>query len=454
MNPTEHAHAALGGPDALLETVAAQKRGEARGIWSVCSAHPLVVDTALRAAGERGGVVLVEATSNQVNQDGGYTGATPADFAASLRRAAAEAGLAPGRVVLGGDHLGPHPWQDRPAAEAMAKARDLVGHYVRAGAAKVHLDASMRLADDPPGALDPSTVAARAAELCAAAEAARRPGSEGPVYVVGTEVPPPGGESADAAGPEVTRPEDAARTLETTGSAFRERGLGPVWPRVVALVVQPGVEFGDERVHEYDPGAARPLVAFIEGVPGVVYEAHSTDYQREDGLRALVRDHFAILKVGPWLTFALREAAFALEAIEREWLAGRRGAEPSGLGEAVEAAMRRDPTHWRRYYHGGEEDQRVARRFSLSDRVRYYWPQPDVQEAFRRLVANLEASPPPLTLLSQYLPGAYRAVREGSIAPRPRDLIGWRIREVIDVYARACAGGGESGFGGRPLPLR
>ena len=50
----------------------------------------------------------------------------------------------------------------------------------------------------------------------------------------------------------------------------------------------------------------------------MVYEAHSTDYQTRDALRALVKDHFAILKVGPGLTFAMREALWALDAIDQE----------------------------------------------------------------------------------------------------------------------------------------
>ncbi len=86
----------------------------------------------------------------------------------------------------------------------------------------------------------------------------------------------------------------------------------------MALVVQPGVEFGDEFVHEYQPEPARELVHLIESYPNLVYEAHSTDYQTRQGLRDLVQDHFAILKVGPALTFAFREAIFALVNMENE----------------------------------------------------------------------------------------------------------------------------------------
>jgi len=431
----------LAGSKSLLEMVAAQKRGEPRGVFSVCSANPHVLEAALRTADDLGTTLLVESTSNQVNQDGGYTGATPADFAGALHQRALAAGLPPDRVLFGGDHLGPHPWSSEPAEKAMEKAREMVRHYVRAGAAKIHLDASMNLADDPPGALEPSTAAERTADLCAAAESVRADEGDGPVYVIGTEVPPPGGERDDAAGPEVTRREDATKTLELTREAFGRRGLEEAWERVVGLVVQPGVEFGDERVHEYDPPAARPLVELIETVPGIVYEAHSTDYQREDGLRDLVRDHFAILKVGPWLTFAFREAVFALEAMEREWLGDRSGVTLSDLGRVVDDVMQRHPDHWKAYYRGDEARLRFARQFSFSDRIRYYWPRPEVDAALERLLANLQAHPPPLPLLSQHLPGPYQAVREGRISAQPEELIRCRISEVVRLYSRACTGG-------------
>ena len=61
-----------------------------RGVYSCCSANEYVIRAALRRARERDTVVLVEATANQVNQDGGYTGMTPVDFRAFLDRLRAE----------------------------------------------------------------------------------------------------------------------------------------------------------------------------------------------------------------------------------------------------------------------------------------------------------------------------------------------------------------------------
>lgn len=314
----------------LLQLVEQHKAGMPVGIFSVCSAHPWVLKAALRQAKARGTPVLVEATSNQVNQFGGYTGQTATQFRDALWRLADEVGLARERVWLGGDHLGPNAWQDRPAQEAMTLAETLIDDYVRAGFRKIHLDCSMSCADDP-SPLGDAAVAERAARLCAVAERAwAQSGGEAPVYVIGTEVPVPGGAQEALAGLQVTTPQAVAQTLETHRIAWQKAELNDAWQRTIALVVQPGVEFDHHSVERYQPQRADALSHFIERQPGMIYEAHSTDYQPPQAYRQLVRDHFAILKVGPALTFALREALFALDRIEREWLgnASRRSCAP------------------------------------------------------------------------------------------------------------------------------
>jgi D-tagatose-1,6-bisphosphate aldolase subunit GatZ/KbaZ len=236
----------------------------------------------------------------------------------------------------------------------------------------------------------------------------------------------------------VTRVEHVRTTLENFRSAFFERGLGAAWERVIGLVVQPGVEFGDASVFEYDRNHARPLRQCLPASPALVYEAHSTDYQPPLALGQMVEDHFAILKVGPWLTFAFREAVFALSQIEREWMRNRRGAEISQVPEALDQAMLSNPAHWNSYYHGDETELHLARRYSFSDRSRYYWPEPAVERELQKLVANLSAAPPPLTLVSQYLPEQYDGVRTGAIRNQPSALIQDRIRKVLRIYSHAC----------------
>lgn len=421
----------------LTAIIEQHKAGQPAGIASICSAHPTVLAAALAHGRETGAPVLIESTCNQVNHRGGYTGQTPAGFAGHVRQMAAEAGLAPEQLILGGDHLGPSPWQSLPAAEAMAEARAMVAAYVSASYTKIHLDASMKLGDDAPGPLPVTLVAERSAELAAVAEAHRSPDAPAPLYVVGSEVPIPGGMQAGPHALEVTRPADAAGTLAATREAFARRGLEDAWSRVIALVVQPGVEFGDHTIIDYDRPAAAELSRFIETQPGLVYEAHSTDYQTATALRQLVEDHFAILKVGPGLTFAYREAVFALEMIEREWLGGRPGVELSGVRAALEAAMLADPTHWRKYYSGDAAELAFMRAYSLSDRARYYWPAPPVQAAVGRLLANLRG-PIPLPLLSQYLPRQLERVRDGALENAAPSLLADAVAVVVRGYGAAA----------------
>lgn len=423
---------------ALRAILDANRVGAAVGIWSVCSAHPWVIEACADEALARGGLLLLEATCNQVNQEGGYTGMDAPAFRDFARGLAERRGLPADRLILGGDHLGPNPWRRRLAETAMARAEELVRGYAAAGFAKIHLDASMACAGDP-DPLPPELVAERAARLCRAAEAAVPGGSAPPVYVVGTEVPVPGGAHEAIERLEVTRTEDLARTIELHRAAFAAAGLETAWPRVVAVVVQPGVEFGNAQVVHFAPERADALARFVAGVPGLVFEAHSTDYQTEAALRALVARRFAILKVGPALTFALREALFALEAIEAELIPAGDGR--SGLRAALEAAMLADPTHWQGHCPGETpEERRLARVFGLSDRCRYYWPAPPVAASVARLLANLTRRPPPLALLSQHLPRQHDAVRAGLLAPEPLALVRHKVREVAGSYARPCAG--------------
>lgn len=430
---------AFASPEILQKMVAAQKQGIPAGIASICSANRFVLEAAMRRAGREDNFLLVEATCNQVNQFGGYTGQTPADFSGWLAKLAEQMNFPAGKLILGGDHLGPNPWQALRAEEAMANARVMVQDFVRAGFRKIHLDASMRLASDPQDRpLDPVISARRAAELCAAAREAAR--GQPLVYVIGTEVPIPGGAQEHEDALEVTAVSSARETLALFRDTFRAQGLGDAWEEVIALVVQPGVEFGDDNLFEYNPLPARPLADWIETVPGIVFEAHSTDYQTAEALRSLVADHFAILKVGPELTFAFREAVFALARMEQELYGEQEGMRLSNLIQTVEAAMLDDPLYWRKYYHGGTQARAFARKYSYSDRIRYYWPRPKVAAALEILLDNLSGRPLPLPLVSQYLPVQYRHLRAGTLENHPRALIWDHIEETLARYAYACEG--------------
>ncbi|MGB7803586.1 tagatose-bisphosphate aldolase subunit GatZ [Buttiauxella sp.] len=419
----------------MKEIIARHKSGEHIGICSVCSAHPLVIEAALRFDLESDRKVLIEATSNQVNQFGGYTGMQPANFRDFVYQIANEVGFPHERIILGGDHLGPNCWQDQSAGEAMEKSIALIKAYIAAGFSKIHLDASMSCADDAVP-LDPQIVANRAALLCQAAEqTATDEQKKQLTYVIGTEVPVPGGESSAIEGVHVTRESDAANTVETHRLAFAALGLEKALERVIAIVVQPGVEFDHTQVIHYQPQEAEALSAWIKKTP-LVYEAHSTDYQSRKAYRELVQDHFAILKVGPALTFALREAIFALAKIESELVAPEKR---SQVLQVIDEVMLNEPNYWKKYYHPTFSQAMVDIHFSLSDRMRYYWPHPRIRQSVENLVTNLSAIAIPLGLLSQYLPVQFERVMTQQLRATPNNLILDKIQDVLRAYRYGCS---------------
>lgn len=420
----------------LTDIVAQHKKGETTGIYAVCSAHPYVLKAAICFAREQKTPLLVEATSNQVDQFGGYTGMKPTDFRDFIWQLADECHFPRSNLILGGDHLGPNRWQNECADKAMINADELIRSYVAAGFKKIHLDCSMSCADDPVPLTD-AIVAKRAARLAVIAEETCQQyfGTCDLVYVIGTEVPVPGGAHEELVELAVTTPEAAIATLQAHQIAFSQHNIAHIWPRIIGLVVQPGVEFDHLSVIDYQPEKTRELSQVITQHHHLVYEAHSTDYQTPVALSQLVKDHFAILKVGPGLTFALREVLFALAAIEDELITE---SERSSLRQVMEKVMLERPEYWENYYTGDTLTQRIARSYSYSDRIRYYWPDKTITTAVERLLLNLNQTAIPLPLISQYLPLQYPLIRAGDLTATPEDLIVAHIQTVLRHYHNAC----------------
>ena len=416
----------------LRQLAQSRRNGAPFGITSVCSAHPIVIRAAARNAARVGGMLLIEATCNQVNQFGGYTGMLPHDFVRLVQSVAAEERLSPENIIFGGDHLGPNPWRNEPSEGAMAKAEEMVTAYVSAGFRKLHLDASMGCAGEP-AALDDATTAARALRLAQAAEtAALRAGGEMPLYVIGTEVPPPGGAHHVITHLEPTSVSAARNTIDVHRELFLKAGLGDAFARVVALVVQPGVEFGNQNVVPYDRARAQDLSQLLRSEANFVYEAHSTDYQGRDRLAELVEDGFAILKVGPELTFSFRQALYGLDLIASECIPDY----PSrNLMTEMEALMRKQPDHWKGHYLGSEIDQHIQRHYSYSDRIRYYWNHREAEAAVSRLMEALEGRILPAPLFLQHLPSL--ASHAGKPL-NPQELLIDAVEAVLGEYRGAC----------------
>ena len=422
----------------LFSLVELRKEGIPAGIPSYCTANPIVIEACLQQAKRFGDAILIEGTSNQVNQFGGYTGMKPADYRDFVYAVADRIGFDRSKIILGGDHLGPQPFQNLPAETAIPYAKEMVRQYVLAGYTKIHLDTSMRVADDDKNVrLSDEIIATRGAILMKVAEEAYQellktnPDAMHPVFIIGSEVPIPGGAQKKEE-MEVTKASDFENTLEAYKAIFKKEGLDNLWKYVIAVVVQPGVEFADADVHMYNPSEAKELCAALRKHPEVVFEGHSTDYQSPDALRNMVQDGVGILKVGPALTFAAREALFALAHIEDEII--KDPAKRSNYIQVVEQVMVEDPKNWQKYYKGTELQIELKRKYSYSDRSRYYMGDERIDKAMNTLFENLKDAEIPMGMLHQYMPVQYIKVRDGKLPMCPRALVLDAVRIICDDY--------------------
>jgi len=427
----------------LKKLIIKQKQGQTIGIYSACSANPYVIEAVLKRGKQDDSCVLIESTANQCDQNGGYTGMTPLDFKNFVLSIAHNIQFNTQKLFLGGDHLGPLTWTHLTEKEAMQNAAILIQHYINAGFTKIHIDTSMRLKDDDPAiCLSNQTIARRGAYLANVAEKAyqqlllKEPSAIAPVYIIGSEVPIPGGATSGSTEIQVTKVKDFKETVETFKECFMSEGLEEAWDRVIGVVVQPGIEENDNGCIPYNRKQATTLTQAIGAYPNLIFEGHSTDYQTKYALRQLVEDGIAILKVGPALTFAMREALFALANIENE-LFYQEDIQPSNFKEVLEKEMLKNNNYWHKHYHGNELQLRIKRKFSFSDRCRYYMPMSSIEQTIETLIKNLKRTGIPLCLLSQYMPIQYTKVKEGMINNDPEALIIDRIMNTIDDYLYA-----------------
>jgi len=404
------------------------RSGETIGLPCFCTANEQVLRSVFQYAKANHVPAVIEATCNQVNQDGGYTGMTAIDFRDWMNDLAKEYEVSPDAIILGGDHLGPNPWRHLPASEAMEKADVLVKDYAEAGFKKIHLDASMACGGEPTPSFE--LVATRAARLCKIAEN-HSPHPEDLIYIIGTEVPIPGGETDDMEELSVTSVERLNETIETHRAAFDKEGLSRVWSKIASVVTQPGVDFSHTAIHRFEPSKALDLATAVKSIEGISFEAHSTDYQPNDALAELVNKHFFFLKVGPELTFRMREAVFALAHIEEHLVIE---SDRSGLLVAIDKAMNENSDNWAPYYRGSDDVVKQLKHYSYSDRIRYYWTVPSVSSALKKLFVNLSGQKIPETIVSQYFPE-----REfGSLEASAEQLAADHIAMCISRYYKAC----------------
>lgn len=419
--------------DILRQIIAQNRAGRPVAIPSVCTAHGDVIAASLALAQALGQPVVIEATSNQANQMGGYTGMTPKAFITFVQNIARAQGADPATLIFGGDHLGPQVWRKLPADQAMRHAVDLVADYAGAGFTKLHLDCSEGCAGEPAQLPDAITAQRSATLAKAALDAAPDPAAL--LFVIGTEVPPPGGARAEeGADIPATTPAAAAATLAAHRAAFDAAGIGTAVAQIGGLVVQPGVEFSPLQVHHLPMDRDPALLGALTDWPHICLEAHSTDYQHPAAYPRLAQLGFAFQKVGPALTFAWRAALYDLDALRRA-MGGQHG--PS-LPDVMEGVMLDNPAYWQGHYTAQAGDLRHQRHFGLADRIRYYWPAPQARAAVAQLLDDIAALAPSDSTLAPYFPASVVALaRQISQSPQlgfGRALAMARVQTALRPY--------------------
>jgi len=361
-----------------LETIIYNKLEGASAFVCICSSHQSIVEAAIRKISrDRLSNVIIEATGNQVNQFGGYSGLTPFEYKQSINSIAESFGMSRDCIFLGGDHLGPLPWKMEPANSAMRKARTLVRDFAAAGFQKLHIDTSVACADDI-GGISQEEIIRRAVDLIEVAESAFV--DTPPSYIIGTEVPKAGGvKSEKIRAP--TNPKLIHKNYIAHVAALREKGLNRAANSILAAVAYTGVEFSTNTLIRSEQFSQRH--SFFDDY-GYGLEAHSTDYQSEQTLNKLVKSGYKFLKVGPELTFVLRSVLFTLETLERTVVPIHLR---SNLEKTLRSVMKTNPAYWHAH-HSRDSDMEMVL-YSMLDRSRYYWNDERVQKALKVLRRNI-----------------------------------------------------------------
>ena len=120
--------------------------------------------------------------------------------------------------------------------------------------------------------------------------------------------------------------------------------------------------------------------------------------------------------------------------------------EQAYLIETLEEAMMENPNNWQKHYHGDFKQLGLARKYSFSDRARYYIGGAKMVETQDKLFANLRKYPIPMNMLHQFMPLQYEKVRSGTLELDPKALALDGVAQFMAdyEYAAGWTGGGQS----------
>ncbi len=313
--------------------------------------------------------VIIESTSSQVNQFGGYTNKTPKQFKTMIYDLCKKIKFPLSQVILGGDHLGHFPWRKRKKKLANRNAANLVKACLDAGYKKIHIDTSHKLLDD-------FTFEKRKA-LNRSQELAKLLKKKKIFPIFGTEVPFPGSKVQKKI--KLTSVNDLGNEIDFYIQSLKEVGLNETF----ACVVEPGMYFENYKI-------VKPKIKLLKKLKNYsnkknfFYEAHSCDYQDIKTLRSLVKNNFKFLKVGPELTYFYSKALFKMEEIEKKLFKKKSNFKVKLLKE-----MKKNKKHWVDYYSKNPTENELI--CNKLDRMRYYLYAKSIQSAKKILKKNINS---------------------------------------------------------------
>jgi D-tagatose-1,6-bisphosphate aldolase subunit GatZ/KbaZ len=421
----------------LIDILEANRRGERKGIYAVESQNPTVQEVYLRQALADGSPALFEVSAEILDPHGQSGKILPEDFIGKVKQIAVKIGFPLDRLFFGVNGLSPSLWHGESVESALKKTRAFISDIVSLGFNKLGIHAGIHLKGDPADQLLPrEVIIAREAALYQAAElaAAGLPDEEKPLYVI--DVHP--GQGMIEGKKDMVRKEDVENTVDRFALTAAAAGLPEIKERLLAARVFLGPGYDSEKVIPFDSSLLKKLSGCVYGYKPVIFEALQTDFQPQMVLDQLVDNHFALLSVGPELTYTMREALFSLAIMENETMIGKPGVYLSNFIIELDRAMQSAPQHWQKYYTGNGFEQLVARKYSLYDRSRFYWEDKEVRKTKKRLFDNLMEYPVPLTVLRQFMPYQYERVAAGELENKPDALVMDAVRRALCRYSCAC----------------
>lgn len=371
MKKTEH----------ILEVMEQRKAatGVPMTLFAACPNSLSVIKASFRAAKRNNAPIYFATTLNQVDNDGGYTGMTQAEFTKILAREAAAVNYT-GPYVVAIDHGG--PWlKDKQTLEkytleqAMDGVKKSYEAAILAGYDLIHVDPTVDITLPKGEIINIHVVAQRTVELIKHAEDFRKAHNMPPIsYEVGTEEVH-GGLADD-------------KTFDTfltdLKAGLAAAGMPDIWP--IFIVGKVGT---DLHTTLFDAEVARKLTNKVRPYGSYIKGHYSDDV---DNPQDYPTSGMGAANVGPEFTMCEYKALMELEQLE---LADANCKDKSGMSQALLNAVH-DSGRWKKWLRGEEvgkdllECTKERQEWLVQTCCRYIWQNKEVLDARQKLYDNLQ----------------------------------------------------------------